>query len=83
MVTYYKPWYYTASHYSIGFLAVWFPIVGILALVYQLGQLIFDVRVFPVERKILSGNSFHHTTLKLSEIAIGYLVGTGVKCIAT
>jgi hypothetical protein len=83
MVTYYKPWYYTASHYSIGFLAVWFPIVGILALVYQLGQLIFDVRVFPVEGKILSGNSFHHTTVKLSEIAIGYLAGTGVKCIAT
>lgn len=81
MVTYYKPWYYTASHYSLGFLAVWFPIIGILAIMYQLGQLIFNVRVFPVEGKILGGNSIHHTAVKVSEIVVGYLVGTGVKSI--
>jgi hypothetical protein len=62
-----------------GFIAVWYPVIGILVLIYQLGQLVFDVRVFPVEGKILKGNSIEHTTKKLSEIAVGYIIGSIIK----
>jgi hypothetical protein len=64
-----------------GFLAVWFPIVGILALTYQLGQLAFNVRVFPVEGKVLEGNSVKHTALKIAEIGLGYGLGLVIKAI--
>lgn len=79
MVHYYKPWYYTASHVATGFIAVWYPIIGLIALLYQIGQLIFNVRVFPVERRILHGNSFQHTFKKLTEILLGYTIGYLVK----
>lgn len=79
MTKYYKPWYYTASHVGIGFLAVWYPILGILAIVYQVGQLVFNVRVFPVEGTIKQGNSIHHTVKKLIEITLGYAIGYLVK----
>lgn len=79
MVHFYKPWYYTASHVAIGFIGVWYPIIGILAIVYQVGQLIFNVRIFPVEGTIKPGNSIHHTFIKLSEIAIGYAIGSVIK----
>jgi hypothetical protein len=59
----------------IGFLSAWIPMIGVLALVYQLGQLVFDVRVFPLEWKIEHGNSIEYTALKLSEIGIGYVIG--------
>ena len=79
MIRYYKPWYYTLSHILFGFAAVWYPIIGILVLVYQLGQLVFNIRVFPIEGKILQGNSIDHTTKKLSEVGFGYLIGYLVK----
>jgi hypothetical protein len=79
MEAYYKPWYYTVSHVGIGLLASRIPLVGILAIVYQLGQLLFDVRVFPVEGVIKSGNSVDHTVKKLSEIGVGYAIGTITK----
>jgi hypothetical protein len=82
MVSYYKPWYYTASHVGIGFAAVWYPLVGILAILYQVGQLLFNVRVFPVEGKILQGNSIQHTIKKLSEIGLGYGIGYLMKNMA-
>jgi hypothetical protein len=73
---YERPRYYAASHLLFGYLAVWYPLVGILALVYQLGQFAFNVRVFPVEGRIEPGNSLEHTGLKLFEMAVGYLAGT-------
>ena len=79
MVHFYKPWYYTLSHGLIGFAAVWYPLVGIVALIYQIGQLLFNVRVFPVEGRILAGNSFNHTFKKLVEILLGYTIGYLVK----
>lgn len=82
MTNYYKARYYTFSHIVIGFTAVWYPIVGILALVYQLGQLIFNVRVFPVEWKIEEGNSIQHTAKKILEIGAGFIFGYLMKKIA-
>lgn len=79
MTSYYKPWYYTVSHVGIGILASRIPIVGILAIIYQLGQLAFNVRVFPVEGNIKPGNSVKHTVKKLTEIGIGYAIGTIAK----
>lgn len=79
MTSYYKPLHYTLSHIAIGFVAVWYPVVGILAIIYQLGQLLFNVRVFPVEGVIKQGNSVHHTIKKLSEIGMGYAIGYLVK----
>jgi len=79
MTGYYKPWYYTLSHAIIGFMAVWYPLIGILGLTYQLGQLFFNVRVFPVERIIKHGNSVSHTLTKLSEIGLGYFIGYLIK----
>jgi hypothetical protein len=75
MGLYERPRGYALSHFLFGFLAVWFPLVGILALAYQLGQWWFNVRVFPVEGKILPGNSIQHTGLKLFEMGIGYTIG--------
>jgi hypothetical protein len=72
---YERPRYYAASHILFGFLAVWFPLVGILAVLYQLGQFAFHVRVFPVEGRIEPGNSIEHTGLKLFEMAVGYSIG--------
>ncbi len=75
MTLYFKPWYYTFSHILTGFVAVWFPIIGLFAVIYQLQQYVLNIRVFIVEREILEGNSLQHTFLKLSEMAIGYIIG--------
>ena len=82
MVYFYKPWYYTASHVLSGFVAAWYPIVGVLAVLYQLIQLVFNVRFFAVEGKILHGNSIQHTFKKLVEIAVGYSIGYIMKNMA-
>lgn len=79
MTSYCKPWYYTVSHILIGFVGAWYSAILILSLVYQLGQLMFDVRVFPIELKIEKGNSFEHTLIKLSEMSIGYIIGYILK----
>lgn len=75
MKLYQKPFHYTLSHLIIGFISAWIPIIGLLALLYQIGQLVFDVRVFPLEWKIQHGNSIEYTMLKISEMAIGYSIG--------
>ena len=76
MALYERPRHYAMSHIFFGFIAVFYPIIGILALVYQFGQLYYNVRVFPIESKILPGNSIKHTGLKLFEMAIGYSIGS-------
>lgn len=72
---YERPPIYAISHIIIGFIAVWFPIIGIIGIIYQLAQYILDIRTFPRELKIEKGNSWQHTTLKLTEMGIGYLIG--------
>ena len=79
MTIYERPPYYALSHLMFGFLAVWYPLIGFLALMYQLGQYIYNVRVFPVEGKILPGNSLQHTAVKLGEMAVGYVIGLFVQ----
>jgi len=79
MILYKKPWYYVLFHMLFGFSAVWFPTIGILALLWQLGQYITKVRIFAVEMKIEKGNSVEHTLIKLSEIIAGYVVGYCIK----
>ncbi len=79
MKIYSKPWYYTATHVAIGILIAWYPLIAIPAIAYQLAQLAFNVRVFPVEWKILPGNSVEYTGLKLLEIGAGYILGVTVK----
>jgi hypothetical protein len=76
---YERPHYYAASHIFFGFAAVWFPWVGILAVTYQVLQFVFNVRVFPVEGRILPGNTWQHTALKLAEMGLGYGIGRLVK----
>ncbi len=79
MGLYERPRHYAVIHVLSGFLAAWVPVIGILALVYQLGQLLFNVRVFPIEGKILPGNSVQHTGLKLAEMVLGYIIGRLVR----
>ena len=75
---YERPSYYAFVHVMIGFVSVWVPLIGMLALVYQIGQYAFNIRVFFMEGEIRPGNSWDHTGLKLVEMAVGYAVGYGV-----
>jgi hypothetical protein len=79
MALYDRPPHYAISHILFGFAAVWFPIIGILAVAYQLLQYVFNVRTFPVEWRIEKGNSVAHTGLKLAEMALGYTFGSIIK----
>ena len=63
----------------MGIVGAWYPIVLILAIVYQLLQYILDIRFFIFEITIRSGNSLIHTSMKLFEIFIGYILGYLLK----
>lgn len=67
--------YYLLSHIIIGFVAAWYPTIGILGVLYQVLQYIFGIRFFILEMKIRNGNSLDHTILKLAEISLGYIFG--------
>ena len=79
MTLYGRPPHYAISHILIGFIAVWVPTIGILAVIYQLLQFAFNVRTFPVEGCIKKGNSVVHTGLKLAEMAVGYALGSLIR----
>lgn len=72
---YERPSYYAFVHVMIGFVSVWVPLIGMLSLVYQIGQYAFNIRVFLAEGEIRPGNSWDHTGLKLVEMAVGYFAG--------
>ena len=76
---YERPYYYMVSHVAIGFVAAWIPLLGFLAILYQLYQYIFQVRIFPLEGILQKGNSIAHTSLKLAEMGAGYLGGKLVQ----
>jgi hypothetical protein len=78
---YERPYYYMVSHILIGFVAAWIPLLGFLAILYQLYQYAFGIRIFPVEGVIQKGNSISHTSLKLAEIGVGYLGGKGTQAL--
>lgn len=75
---YHRPPIYAVSHIVTGLLAVWYPIIGILAIVYQLGQFALNIRVFPIQGTYRRGNSVKHTAVKLAEIGLGYILGLGL-----
>lgn len=49
---------------------LWFFII----LIYQLGQLYFNVRYFCGSNKLLKGNSVQHTLNKFIDYIIGYFI---------
>ena len=72
---YERPYYYAISHIVIGLIAAWYPIIGVLAILYQAIQYVLNVRFFPITMTIKKGNNIVHTGLKLVEIGIGYGIG--------
>lgn len=72
---YVKPAIYTVSHVLIGFIAVWFPVLAVLMVAYQIAQYMFDVRFFLFSLEFKKGNSFEHTFMKLAEMGLGYGLG--------
>lgn len=79
MLFYERAPYYMFIHFFLGFIAVWVPSIGVLAVLYQILQFIFNVRTFPLELTIKSGNNITHTGLKLIEMGLGYSVALLVK----
>jgi hypothetical protein len=43
-------------------------------LIYQFGQLLFNVRCFFNKNKLVSGNSINHTLNKLLDYFLGYVI---------
>ena len=76
---YERPYYYAISHILIGFIAVWYPVIGVIGVMYQLAQWILNVRFFPVELSWKPGNNRYHTGMKLFEIGLGYTIGYIIK----
>lgn len=74
-----KPMIYTISHVLLGFIAVWYPLLGLLFIAYQLLQYILNIRFFLFSMEIKKGNSAYHTMKKLGEIAIGCIIGLLIK----
>jgi hypothetical protein len=70
------PKHYVFIHFVTGFIAASYPIIGIFALIYQLAQYYYGVRVFPIEGKVIQGNSPRVTSNKILQIGIGYLIGS-------
>jgi hypothetical protein len=67
---------YAVIHVIIGFIgAVIHPVILLIALLYQVGQYAFNIRVFPLEQEMKNGNSIEHTALKVLEIFFGYGLG--------
>ena len=65
---------YGLLHVLFGVVAYFSPAFLTLILAYQLLQYFLGVRFFAFEQEIRQGNSLEHTMLKLSEIAIGYIL---------
>ena len=72
---YERPPIYAISHIGIGFIAAWYPIIGVIGIIYQLAQLILNIRFFPLQFSWAKGNNIHHTTVKLLEMLLGYCLG--------
>jgi hypothetical protein len=70
-----KPIIYTLSHIILGIIAVWYPILGLLFIAYQILEYILNIRFFLFSMEIKEGNSLLHTMKKLGEIGSGYIIG--------
>jgi hypothetical protein len=76
-----KHFIYTLSHILLGFIAVWYPTLGLLFIAYQLLQYFLQIRFFLFSFEIKHGNSLYHTIRKISEIAVGYFIGLLVAAV--
>lgn len=72
MNVYDKPLIYTLSHIVFGAVAVYYPPVLYIFLIYQIAQLILNVRIFGLHGEIRVGNNPLHTARKLAEFGLGY-----------
>ena len=72
---YKKPFYYCLIHVVAGIIAFYYPIFGVVFLLYQLSQYFLNVRYFMFEWKIKDGNSLAHTSVKIGEFCVGLLIG--------
>ncbi len=73
---YSKPMIYTALHIGYGFFAAFAPaaIIGFFV-IWQLGQLLLDIRVFLLSFRYERGNNRIHTAKKFAEFLTGLAVG--------
>ena len=67
-----RPSIYLISHILLGFLSYFYPEVLYATIGYQFLQYFFNVRFFLFEGIFRQGNSLEHTSVKLTEVAIGY-----------
>lgn len=72
MNAYDKPLIYTLSHVLLGAAAVYYRPLLWLFLIYQVAQLILNVRVFGFHGEIRAGNNPVHTARKIAEFGLGY-----------
>jgi hypothetical protein len=79
MALFYKHPIYAISHILAGMLSVWYPIIGILFIAYQLLQLITNKRFFLFSMQLKEGNSVKHTLTKLLEWLFGVILGYIIK----
>ena len=70
---------YAVMHFLIGFSGAWYTPILVLAFIYQLFQYFFHIRFFFFDFSVKSGNSLQHTSVKLLEILLGYLIGIFVR----
>ena len=62
---------YSIAHFVFGVMNNFKPWIGPLFLLYQFGQLAFNVRFFIHDMSLRRGNNIIHTLRKISEFAIG------------
>jgi hypothetical protein len=72
---------YLVTHIILGIIGYFYPKVLYLTIGYQLAQYFFNIRFFLFEGAIKSGNSLQHTSVKLSEVAFGYILAMLYKCV--
>jgi hypothetical protein len=73
---YSKPLVYTALHVGYGYFAAFAPAAVIsFFIIWQLGQLILDIRVFLLSMKYEHGNNRIHTAKKFAEFLTGLALG--------
>jgi len=68
---YYKPFIYTASHFILGAMSLYCPLITTLFIIYQIGQLIINKRFFIFSLELKNDNSINHTFCKLIEFFMG------------
>jgi hypothetical protein len=73
---YSKPIIYTLLHVGYGYFAAFAPASIItFFIVWQLGQLLLDRRVFLLNWRVERGNSRAHTAKKFAEFIFGFAIG--------